>query len=355
MESSKVLNLNPTCLAPADAPTLADMKARLLILLICMALPIIGCRGQGDPSDLDYRQEMRDFVRAISEDAAGINPSFVVIPQNGQELITANGESDGSLVQPYVSAIDGVGREDLFYGFDGDNLPTPAEEISYLTGFLDRAKSVGLKVLVADYCWTPTYVDHSYAESAARSYISFAANRRPLDAIPSYPVNPFNVNTSDVTSLSQAKNFLYMINTDAYGTKAEFLAALQNTDYDLLLIDAFFDGTVALTPGDVASLKTKAAGGSRLVVAYMSIGEAEDYRSYWKSEWATNPPEWLEEENPNWPGNYKVQYWHDEWQGLIFGDQDSYLTRILDAGFDGVYLDIIDGFEYFEERLSSPR
>ncbi|MCX5769013.1 MAG: hypothetical protein NTZ09_01885 [Candidatus Hydrogenedentes bacterium] len=34
----------------------------------------------------------------------------------------------------------------------------------------------------------------------------------------------------------------------------------------------------------------------------------------------------------------------------ILGGPDAYLDRIITAGFDGVYLDIIDAFEYFEEK-----
>ena len=30
--------------------------------------------------------------------------------------------------------------------------------------------------------------------------------------------------------------------------------------------------------------------------------------------------------------------------------KDSYLQKIIQAGFDGVYLDIVDAFEYFEDR-----
>ena len=80
----------------------------------------------------------------------------------------------------------------------------------------------------------------------------------------------------------------------------------------------------------------------------MSIGEAEDYRFYWDTAWESNEPEWLEGENPDWPGNYKVQYWEPDWQAIIFGGPDAYLDIIIAAGFDGVYLDIIDAFEYFE-------
>lgn len=37
------------------------------------------------------------------------------------------------------------------------------------------------------------------------------------------------------------------------------------------------------------------------------------------------------------------------WQTIIYGQEDSYVARIVGAGFDGIYLDIIDAFEFFEE------
>ena len=84
------------------------------------------------------------------------------------------------------------------------------------------------------------------------------------------------------------------------------------------------------------------------MISYMSIGESEDYRYYWQANWSTNKPEWLDAENPDWPGNFKVKYWNPEWQSIIYGNDGSYLKKILDAGFDGVYLDIIDAFEFYE-------
>lgn len=45
-----------------------------------------------------------------------------------------------------------------------------------------------------------------------------------------------------------------------------------------------------------------------------------------------------------------VRYWEEDWQSVIYGSDGSYLRKILNAGFDGVYLDIIDAFEYFEEH-----
>ena len=60
-------------------------------------------------------------------------------------------------------------------------------------------------------------------------------------------------------------------------------------------------------------------------------------------------PAWLYEENKRWRGNYKVFYWMEEWKQIIYGTPTSYLTRVMEAGFDGVYLDIIDAYEYYKE------
>jgi cysteinyl-tRNA synthetase len=114
-------------------------------------------------------------------------------------------------------------------------------------------------------------------------------------------------------------------------------------------MDLFFKDGTQFTNSEITQLKNKANGGKRLVISYMSIGEAENYRYYWQTSWNTNKPNWLDAENPNWAGNYKVKYWITEWQSIIYGNDNSYLKKIVDTNFDGVYLDIIDAFEYYEK------
>ena len=120
------------------------------------------------------------------------------------------------------------------------------------------------------------------------------------------------------------------------------------TNFDMLIMDLYFDENTSFDPAEINQIRSKANGGKRLVVCYMSIGEAEDYRYYWQSSWEENKPVWLDGENPDWEGNYKVRYWEKEWQNIIFGNDGSYTKKILDAGFDGVYLDIIEAYEYYE-------
>lgn len=295
----------------------------------------------------DYKQLMRDFVQNISSYAKSYDGNFIIIPQNGGEILTKDCNEDGEISIDYINAIDGVAREDLFYGYSNDNEPTPENERLYMLSFLNIAKNSGKKVLVIDYCSNTQYIDDSYQKNSELGFISFAADHRELDNIPSYSLNPYNVNIDNITTLNSAKNFLYTINPSGFNDKGQFLNALKDTNFDIIIIDLFFYEQM-LTKDDVESLKIKKNGSSRIIICYMSIGEAEDYRYYWQTSWYTNPPSFLTAENPNWPGNYKVKYWDPAWQAIIFGNDDSYLKKIIDAGFNGVYLDIIDAFEYFE-------
>ncbi len=327
------------------------MKKILLITSI-LVIFLSSCHRKDDLSNIDFRQEMRNFVKAISNYAKEKNPNFLIIPQNGQALITDTGDPDGKIQNDYVSAIDGTGREDMFYGYTGDDEATPTEDTQQMMPLCDLFEQNNVQVMVTDYCSTHWKMDDSYTKNEEKGYISFAAPDRGLSVIPDYPTQPHNVNTDDITNLAQAQNFLYLINPGNYSSKDNFLNDIASTNYDIVLIDLFFNDNLQLTADDINKLKTKQNGGRRLVICYMSIGEAEDYRYYWQKDWKPGNPDWLEAENPNWKGNYKVRYWDKDWQNIIFGSSDAYLDRILNAGFDGVYLDIIDGYEYFEEKYN---
>jgi cysteinyl-tRNA synthetase, unknown class len=123
--------------------------------------------------------------------------------------------------------------------------------------------------------------------------------------------------------------------------------------FDLLVIDYSHDGSQerVITPEEMARLKTKPDGSRRLVISYVSIGEAEDYRFYWDEAWKGRQPKWLLEENKEWKGNYPVCFWEPGWQSVVCGSPGAYLDRIQALGFDGVYLDKCDVYEDLKEKL----
>jgi len=119
----------------------------------------------------------------------------------------------------------------------------------------------------------------------------------------------------------------------------------QNNTFDMIVMDYSVSGSDddAYSTEDIQLIKNS----NKLAICYISIGEAEDYRSYWQSAWSSNPPDWLGAENPDWEGNFKVKFWNSEWQNIIF----DWLDTIIAQGFDGIYLDIIDAYYYWMEEV----
>jgi cysteinyl-tRNA synthetase len=118
-------------------------------------------------------------------------------------------------------------------------------------------------------------------------------------------------------------------------------AEIANSPHDLVVIDySGEDGP--FSKAQVERMKQKPDGSRRVVLSYMSIGEAETYRWYWSQRSSS----WLGPENKKWRGNYGVKFWDQAWQEIIF----AYTDRILAAGFDGVYLDKVDEFEEMGHR-----
>jgi cysteinyl-tRNA synthetase len=115
--------------------------------------------------------------------------------------------------------------------------------------------------------------------------------------------------------------------------------ALANAPYDLVVIDYSYYGDAATeyTFDEIQSIRNS----GKVVLAYFSCGEAEDYRFYWKSSWGAGERGIIGEENPDWEGNYTVKYWTNSWWTEAL---QPYLDRILDAGCDGVYLDRVDAY-----------
>jgi len=113
-------------------------------------------------------------------------------------------------------------------------------------------------------------------------------------------------------------------------------SVIAKSSADMIVID-YSGSNGPFTRAQVEQMKRKPDGSRRVVIAYMSIGEAETYRWYWPQRSSA----WLGPENPQWRGNYGVRFWHPDWQAIIF----EYTDKIIAAGFDGVYLDKVDEFE----------
>jgi cysteinyl-tRNA synthetase, unknown class len=163
---------------------------------------------------------------------------------------------------------------------------------------------------------------------------------------------PASAADAQVQVAQERKNLL--LDAKTWGYQLRNLGASQQrkiaaSPYDVVIIDIenIGDKTTRLTRAEVNGMKKKRDGSRRLVMAYLSIGEAESYRSYWKPAWRKAKPDWVNKENEEWKDNYLVKYWDPTWQSILFGSPAALADRILAAGFDGFYLDRVDAYYYF--------
>ncbi len=165
--------------------------------------------------------------------------------------------------------------------------------------------------------------------------------------------------------LKEVRSWGYLLQGRSHkgATAALKVADLARAAHDLIVTDFSKDGSAAkaFTAADIGKLKAR-RGANSVVVSYISIGEASDYRDHWQDGWthytdrdqraagALTPqaPEWLGAWNEDWPNSRKIRYWDKGWQNIIFNEtRTGWLDRIVEAGFDGAYLDIIDGYYHW--------
>ena len=140
---------------------------------------------------------------------------------------------------------------------------------------------------------------------------------------------------------------------------------LASATHDLLVIDSSRDGTDAFrfSRDEITRMKD-GMGGRSVVVSYTSIGEASEFRDYWRPGWTVTgdadskltgrAPDWLGPVNPDWPESRKVRYWDKDWQKIIFNDRKTgEVDAIVKAGFDAAYLDIVDGYYFWGAEVDA--
>lgn len=180
----------------------------------------------------------------------------------------------------------------------------------------------------------------------------------PASTTPRSPrISPELAEAERLRRVNAARSWGYQLN----GAAIDALAA---SPYDLLVVDA----TTGLASGkrftrqDVERLKRKPDGSRRIVVSYLSVGEAEDYRpEYFSAEYMEeDAPDWLMHENPDWKGNRIIKFCAEGWQQTMLGDErgrsvydsiePSPVYRLIELGFDGVYLDRVDVYEEIRKQ-----
>ena len=283
-----------------------------------------------------YKERMRDFIKELRSNT---DKEKIIITQNGNELYFKNGKIDND----FFPLTDGTTQESLYYGDPlRFNVPTAKGLKNELLELTVPIRKKGKPVFIINYGKGQKKRNFLKKEDSKTKFVS--------ELLPSFNADKLyqtieDYNDEDINSLNEVKNFLCLLNPKDFSNIDEYYQALKNTNYDLLLIEVSHNN-IFFTKEQIEELKIKHNGGKRIVIAYLSIGEAENYRVYWKKKWNKKKPNWIVKENESWEGNYIVKYWSPEWKNII----KEYKKKLDEIGVDGYLLDTVDSYQYFEEN-----
>lgn len=305
---------------------------------------------------IDLREEMRMFVQRIASYARRVKPSFVIIAKDGLDLLVKRDTTDETKSSParaYLRSIDGIMQEGMFFAeAHGDRPfgtpPIPERQAPMLT-LADYAKTSGLKVLALDFGKDNKTIDEARRLANERGFLSLVTDVPSQDTfkLPAHPARPPLENSKSVLSLDMVQNYASIRNSSPFGQQVQFALKMHDTNYDALLVEVFH-GRTPLSKRAVETLKYKKLGARRMVFAYMDVGSAASYHYYWKANWREGSPFWINAPLRDDPDRYNVEYWRPDWQGIMSGDSNSYLYGIIAQGFDGVIIEGLDAFKFFE-------
>jgi len=302
---------------------------------------------------IDYRETMRQLVQNISRYGRSLKPNFIVIAENGLGLVSKPDPQDDTQLFPaqtYIRSIDGVLQPHLLKmlsGGDPKEDPDITTARNQLTTNTDMAKSLGINIFNLEFATKAAEIDKIYQKSAAKGFKPFVANTPMLTRIPGYPKYAYHANPKSLSDTRQATNYLYIENSQGFGTANDYVQALSGTNYDII-ITSVFHGRVPLTKFDVERLKYKKLGSRRLVLAEIDLSSAATYHYYWQAGWAKGSPAFISDPIRTDPDRHRTLYWEPAWQSILAGGPSSYLYGIADLGFDGVVLKGVEAWHHFE-------
>jgi hypothetical protein len=343
---------------------LLSSSAKRLGLAACVSALALGgisaAQAQdGSPMQIpDYRGSLRTMIAELSGYAKGRNPDFLIITREGIGLTVkekreadverllhpaVNGEEPptmpiGSPHRRFVRALDAVVMNDQYC--------VPVEDSTASRGFIRMLQDTGLKVMSVDHCADRVAVAKALVAARQDNVLAYADTLpQGQDRVPRDP--PAGENANNINGLGDARNILFLDGNAGYASKDDLVLAVEGTNWDIVVLDAFHRDRTPLTRDDVFKMKFKKVGTRRLMIARLQISQARDTRFYWKSDWQLGSPEWISAPVVSQPGTYDVKFWSAEWQAIV----GRTFTALMDLGFDGVVIEGPDAYKPLEAKI----
>lgn len=201
-----------------------------------------------------------------------------------------------------------------------DNHNSSLEEVKKLK---TKENILLVNAIVSESFDTITFNQQSYKYDI----ISNCITNEDYDVLPSEL--PYRLNTVSIDTLEKVNNFMIIKNYSNFNTKARFLLTAKNLQYDMLIIEPYYNRGHYFTASDIEFMKYKKGNklNRRLVYAYLDMTYLHTQSKFY---------------NEAFMEDGKVKYWCDEWKDILFAcDEGSIANHFIKSGYDGVFVDNI--------------
>lgn len=305
------------------------------------------------PTDIpDLRAPVREVINILTEYAHKRDPNFKVFIRGGEFLATQTqrdldlallrskpGDSITQMAQlplgtphkRFVRNIAGIVLDQRYCAPVTNTLDDAG---------LARLKALDLKLIAFERCADAKAAEEAHKKGQADGVWVATTDQgaHPFGTVPRE--RPANETAAKIQTLDQVRSLLVALEPYGYERMEDWLRPLINNNYDLLIVEPFFNGNMALTKEHVTRLKSKALGGQRLVMAHLTLGLAQDTLPYWKDDWKVGNPAFLTGYFPGQSGLYWVNIQDKAWLELM----GKGFASLMDLGFDGLILDGVTTF-----------
>ncbi len=335
-------------------------------------------------SDPNYRDEIRSIVVELSRYTKARNPDFIVMGMGSLDLLVKTRQDAvrekanapnipisqtlplGAPWPTYLHSFDGVILDSPFCFYPTENDIRAAigpisrdlsddqkaaelergtrqallNEIDRQLGFATLLRNEGGSIFAINRCNSLQSAVLAEEMMFERKIIGSTVMQDRLAIIPTE--RPKNENPENIHSLSQVRTLLPLIDLPISGGEAGLRPVLGN-NFDMLIISPLLRTPIPMTSADVKSLRYKAMGSRRLVLAALPLTVALNTAFYWEENWKAGNPPWLVTPNKRGDGMV-VRYWDPAWKKIL----GQAIEGIVNMGFDGVVLTDMDSYRVFE-------
>lgn len=310
---------------------------------------------------INYREKMRDNVIMLADYAKERHPKFEVIIHEGTDLL------EKGLWEYHLDGYNEAQRSGLNAADptflaklkeqvpERQNIGTSARRYSkildgiVLNNYFCSPDTVSapknLKLISLDKCNSEEAFDEAIQDSVGRNALLYAFTNDKYAFKNTKNQIIINENARNIASVKEAQNIDFILDTSLYPDKFAFIEDLRNSNFDIIVIPAFFAGK-PFSSEEIHSLKFKKNGTRRRIFAVYNISETNDNQYYWKPGWKINNPQWLKRLSFVDKENIITEYWHPQWKKIIA----NYFKGIVDIGFDGAFLTGLENYKYFEKQ-----